>query len=158
MAVKPKAKKKKMTLDDFAVAIQRDLAHMATKDDIRELRENMATKLDIKQIHGRLRDLSDDVKTVTDAMVSKADLTGSRFLHVAGSHAADAQGLWWTRLTKSRRPSARQASADNMRANVEGSGTEGAELIVPAYKSPVVPSHSLIMAPPMVPSRLHVDG
>jgi len=81
MPTKAKPKKKKITLDDFAVAIQRDLARMATKQDLAglhrdvgELLENMVTKLDLKQIHGRLSELSQDVKTVTEVMVSKADL------------------------------------------------------------------------------------
>lgn len=33
-----------MTLDDFAVLIQKDLARLATKDDIRIVREELATK------------------------------------------------------------------------------------------------------------------
>jgi hypothetical protein len=36
---KPKPKKKQMTIEDFAIAIQRDLARMATKDDFRKPRD-----------------------------------------------------------------------------------------------------------------------
>ena len=71
-----------MTLDDFAEAIQKDLARVATKDDIKAVRDEMATKADlwpmqrdIKTLDKNVRGLRDDVKMVTDAMVSKADLT-----------------------------------------------------------------------------------
>ena len=74
-------KKKPMTLEDFAVAIHTDLRRMATRDDLRKIRKDMATKTDlwpmlrdIKTLDKNVRDLRDDVKNITDAMVSKADL------------------------------------------------------------------------------------
>jgi len=77
-AKQTKTKKKAMTLDDFAVAIQKDLARMATKGDIKAIREEMATKEDFRQIRGEMgigfRNLDADVKMITEAMVSKADL------------------------------------------------------------------------------------
>jgi hypothetical protein len=78
---KPKIKKKPMTLDDFAAVIQRDIARMATKGGLQAIREEMVTKADlwpmqrdIKTLDKNVRDLRDDVKQITDAMVSKADL------------------------------------------------------------------------------------
>jgi hypothetical protein len=74
-------KKKPMTLDDFAVIIQKDLSRMATKDDIRQIRKEMATKddlwpvqRDIKTLTSQLKEVREDVKQITDSMVSKADL------------------------------------------------------------------------------------
>jgi hypothetical protein len=55
---KPKPKKKAMTLDDFAVLIQKDLARMVTKGDLKTLatkeelaalRSDMATKKDLER-------------------------------------------------------------------------------------------------------------
>jgi DNA-binding ferritin-like protein len=73
-----------MTLDDFAVVIQRDIARMATKDDLQAICEEMVTKADlwpmqhdIKTVDKNVRDLRDDVKQITDAMVSKADLANT---------------------------------------------------------------------------------
>jgi hypothetical protein len=83
-AKKTKPKKKAMTLDDFALAIQTDLARTATKEDLQAIREEMATKADlwpmqrdIKTLDKNVRDLRDDVKIITDAMVSKADLANT---------------------------------------------------------------------------------
>lgn len=83
-AKKTKPKKKAMTLDDFALAIQADLARTATKEDLQAMREEMATKADlwpmqrdIKTLDKNVRDLRDDVKIITDAMVSKADLANT---------------------------------------------------------------------------------
>lgn len=72
-----------MTLDDFAVAIQHDLARMATKDDLKHMAtkddiRDMATKQDIRDIHKGMADIRADVKMVTDVMVSKADLEALR--------------------------------------------------------------------------------
>jgi hypothetical protein len=71
-----KPKKKAMTLDDFALAIQTDIARTATKEDLQAIREEMATKADlwpmqrdIKTLDKNVRDLRDDVKIITDAMV-----------------------------------------------------------------------------------------
>ena len=79
---KLKIEKKKLTLDDFAAAIQKDYAairrDMATKEDIRQIREGMATGFrnvrDEMATRMAMRDLQADVKTITDVMVSKADL------------------------------------------------------------------------------------
>jgi hypothetical protein len=78
---KPIRKKKPLTLDTFAALIQKDLARMATKDDIRQIRNDMATKdelwpmqRDIKTLTTQLKEVREDVKQITDSMVSKADL------------------------------------------------------------------------------------
>ena len=83
-AKKTKPRKKLLTLDDFAEAIQTDLARMVTKEDIQAIREEMVTKADLwpmqrdlKTLDKNVRDLRDDVKMVTDAMVSKADLANT---------------------------------------------------------------------------------
>jgi hypothetical protein len=72
-------KKKPMTLDDFAVLIQKDLVRMATKDDIKAIRED--AKEDIRVLRNEMRigfkNLNDDVQMITDAMVSKADLANT---------------------------------------------------------------------------------
>ena len=77
-----KPKKRTDSFDRYARAIQDDIAalgksmkegfqsireEMATKDDIRQVREQMVTK-------GEFKEVRDDVKRITDAMVSKADL------------------------------------------------------------------------------------
>ena len=72
MATKPKSKEKPTTVDGFFRAIQVDLfairRDMATKDDIRRIREvNLATR-------AQLQEVRDDVKRITDMMVTKADL------------------------------------------------------------------------------------
>ena len=78
---KPKPKKKPLTLDDFAVLIQKDLAHMATQDDIKAIQEDMATKEDFRALRSEMqigfKNLNDDVKMITDTMVSKADLANT---------------------------------------------------------------------------------
>jgi hypothetical protein len=81
-AKRTKTKKKPMTLGDFATAIQRDLSslrndmtvgfstvreEMATKDDLYALSQKMVTREEF-------RNLQSDVKMITEAMVSKADL------------------------------------------------------------------------------------
>ena len=74
-----KPKKKPMTLDDFAVLIQKDLARMGTKDDIAAIREE--AKEHSRQLRTEMgigfRNLDADVKMLTDAMVSKADLANT---------------------------------------------------------------------------------
>ena len=78
---KTKLKKKAMTLDDFAVAIQRDYTalrkemasgftemHEEIKENSRQLRAEMGIGF---------RNLDADVKMLTDAMVSKADLANT---------------------------------------------------------------------------------
>lgn len=85
---KPTTKKKAMTIDDLAVAIQRDFLairkDMATKADIRAIREEMATKHNLFELSQKMvtreefRNLQSDVKMITDVMVSKADLEALR--------------------------------------------------------------------------------
>ena len=72
---KTKTKKKPMTLEDFAGAIQTDLACMATKDDIRK--DLWPMQRDIKTLTSNLRDVRNDVKMITETMVSKADLAST---------------------------------------------------------------------------------
>ena len=77
---KSKPRKKAMTLDDFAVLIQRDIARMATKDDLKVLptkNDLWPLQRDIKTLDTNVRDLRDDVKMITDTMVSKADLANT---------------------------------------------------------------------------------
>jgi hypothetical protein len=77
---KTKPRKKAMTLDDFAVLIQRDIARMATKDDLKVLptkNDLWPLQRDIKTLDTNVRDLRDDVKMITDTMVSKADLANT---------------------------------------------------------------------------------
>jgi hypothetical protein len=77
-------KKKPMTLEDFAAAVHEDYLairkDMATKKDL----ERFATKedlwpmqRDIRTLDKNVRDLRGDVKNITDAMVSKADLANT---------------------------------------------------------------------------------
>ena len=76
-------KRKAMTLDDFALAIQTD--YMALRKDVAagfaHVREGMATKEDIRQIRAEtgigFRNLDADMKMMTEAMVSKADLANT---------------------------------------------------------------------------------
>jgi hypothetical protein len=76
-------KRKAMTLDDFALAIQTD--YMALRKDVAagfaHVREEMATKEDIRQIRAEtgigFRNLDADMKMMTEAMVSKADLAST---------------------------------------------------------------------------------
>jgi hypothetical protein len=78
---KSKTKKKPMTLDDFAVLIQKDLARMATKEDIKAIREEMASKAEFRLLRSEMeigfKNLNDDVKMITDTMVSKAETSGA---------------------------------------------------------------------------------
>src|SRR5580692_8937786 len=77
-----RSKKKPMTLDDFAMAIQRDISSL--RDDMTAgfsaVREEMATKEDLFALSQKMvtreefRNLQSDVKMITDSMVSKADL------------------------------------------------------------------------------------
>ncbi len=66
-----------MTIDEFAVAIQRDLqairSDMVTKAD---LDKNLwPIQRDIKTLDTNIRELREDLRTNTDVMVSKADLS-----------------------------------------------------------------------------------
>ena len=72
-----------MTLDDFAVLIQKDLARMATKEDLKglatkqelaEIREEMATKRGLQNIREEMA-TKDDVAAVSDRIsVAKDEL------------------------------------------------------------------------------------
>jgi hypothetical protein len=74
MPAKPRPKKKVMTLEHLATAIQQDFLairrDMATKNDLQRLRTEMATKAEVREIR-------DDVKRITEVMVSKADLANT---------------------------------------------------------------------------------
>jgi|SRR5580658_10486945 hypothetical protein len=65
---KPIKKKKPLTLDTFAALIQKDLSRMATKDELWPMQR------DIKTLTTQLKEVREDVKHITDNMVSKADL------------------------------------------------------------------------------------
>lgn len=66
-----KLRKRPMTLDDFAVLIQKDLARMATKDDIRGIREEMATKDDLQTLRNETRK---ELAVIREQMATKEDL------------------------------------------------------------------------------------
>jgi hypothetical protein len=79
-AKQTKRKRKAMTLDDFAHAIQTD--YMVLRKDVAagfaHVRDEMATKEDIRQIRAEtgigFRNLDADMKMMTETIVSKADL------------------------------------------------------------------------------------
>lgn len=76
MAKPTNKKKKPMTLEDFAAAVHEDYLtikkHMATKEDIRDVRAEMTS---MRVATGAaLRDVRDDVQRLNEIMVSKADL------------------------------------------------------------------------------------
>src|SRR5262249_18665761 len=85
-----KPRKKSMTLENFASAIQSDLLairkDMATKADLYDVSQKMVTRVEF-------RELQSDVKMVTGAMVSKADLAALReelLIEIrAGSHVEE---------------------------------------------------------------------
>jgi len=86
-------KKKLMTLDDFAVLIQKDLSRMATKADLARFatkddmtafvtKDHLKNRLwpierDLKTLTSQLKEVKEDVKQITDNMVSKADLANT---------------------------------------------------------------------------------
>jgi hypothetical protein len=55
---RPNKRKKPMTLDDFAVLIRKDLSRTATKDDIRQIRKEMATKDDLWPVQRYIKTLT----------------------------------------------------------------------------------------------------
>ncbi len=67
-----------MTHEDFAAAIHKDYASI--KDDIRQVRKDMATKGDLYDLSQKMvtvetvRDLQNGVQIITQSMVSKTDL------------------------------------------------------------------------------------
>jgi hypothetical protein len=82
-ARKTKSRKKSMTLEDFALLIQKDLARMATKEDLEglatkrelaEIREEMATKKDLQAIREEMA-TKEDLSAVSDRIsVAKDEL------------------------------------------------------------------------------------
>jgi len=76
MATKPKSKKKEPGFPHYARAIQNDIAALSTamQAGFRSIREDMATKVELGEVKMSLRDVRDDVKMITETMVSKADL------------------------------------------------------------------------------------
>lgn len=121
-----KTRTKPLTLDNFAIVIQKDLARMATKQDLIAMREEMATKADlwpmqrdIKTLDKNVRDIRDDVKNVTDAMVSKADLASTLAEELAKSpYARQIENL--------------QTRVNALESNVKetGPGTRGARPVI----------------------------
>jgi hypothetical protein len=76
MSTKQNTKKRKpMTLEDFAVAIQKD--YLAIRKDMATKADLWPIERDIKTLDGNVRDLRNDVKMITDTMVSKADLANT---------------------------------------------------------------------------------
>jgi hypothetical protein len=78
---KTKTKKKMMTMDDFAVLIQKDYLSLhkdmaAGFSQVREEAKEQARQLRTEMGIG-FRNLDADVKMLTDAMVSKADLANT---------------------------------------------------------------------------------
>lgn len=77
---KPKPKKKPLTLEDFAVAIQKDLARMATKEDL----ERFATKEEIRGLRREISGLreemasKEDIRKLREEMATKEDLDNVR--------------------------------------------------------------------------------
>jgi len=95
----PAQKKKPITLDDFASAIQNDYRairkDMATKADLKDMltKADLKAELwplqrDIKTLEKNLRELRDDVQTITEVMVSKADLANTLSEELAKSEYA----------------------------------------------------------------------
>lgn len=63
---KAKTKEMAMMLEGFAALIQKDLARMATKDDIRLIREEMATKKDLERFATK-----EELATAFDALADR---------------------------------------------------------------------------------------
>src|SRR5580704_18016695 len=80
---KTKPKKKAMTLEDFAIAIQKD--YLSLRKDVAagfaQVRSEMATRAELRQLRREMeigfKNVNDDVKMITDTMVSKADLANT---------------------------------------------------------------------------------
>jgi hypothetical protein len=80
---KTKPKKKAMTLEDFAIAIQKD--YLSLRKDVAagfaQVRAEMATKAELRLLRREMeigfKNVNDDVKMITDTMVSKADLANT---------------------------------------------------------------------------------
>ena len=70
-----KPKKKAMTLEDFALAIQKD--YLAIRKDMATKADLWPLERDIKTLDANVRGMRDDVKMITDTMVSKADLANT---------------------------------------------------------------------------------
>ena len=97
MAPKSPNKKKSLTLEDFAAAIQKDYRALNKKMDTqyRAIRKDMATKADlwpmqrdIKTLEKNVHELQEDVKMITETMVSKADLAETLAHELAKSEYA----------------------------------------------------------------------
>jgi hypothetical protein len=80
---KTKPTKKQMTLEDFAVAIQKD--YLSLRKDVAagfaQVRAEMATKAELRLLRSEMqigfKNMNDDVRMITDTMVSKADLANT---------------------------------------------------------------------------------
>jgi hypothetical protein len=69
-------KKKVAGTEGFFRAIQQDIVAIRKDmaDGFHAVHENIPTKQDIRDIHKSISDIREDVKQITDNMVSKADL------------------------------------------------------------------------------------
>jgi hypothetical protein len=94
---KTKPRKKAMTLEDFAAAIQTDLARMATKDDLKGLatkqelatiREEMATKQDLQQFATKK-----DLEAVGEEMAISFSTLGDRIVNAKDELQEQIAGL-----------------------------------------------------------------
>ena len=80
MTTKSKPKKAPKTMEGYFQAIQQDLARMATKNDIQQIRGEMErgfknVDAGFKNVYHQIGDVRDDVKRLNEIMVSKADLS-----------------------------------------------------------------------------------
>lgn len=66
-------KKKPMTLEDFAAAVHED--YLTIRKDMVTKADLWPMQRDIKTLDTNVRELREDVKIITDSMVSKADLS-----------------------------------------------------------------------------------
>jgi len=85
---KTKPKKKAMTLEDFATLLQTDLARMATKEDLKAIREEMATKKDLEQFATK-KDLAD----VREEMAISFSTLGDRIVNAKDELQEQIAGL-----------------------------------------------------------------
>jgi hypothetical protein len=73
---KAKPKLKRDPFEPYARAIQNDIAGLgrSMKEGFQSIREEMATKVEFRELKADIKDLRGDLKMLTDVMVSKSDL------------------------------------------------------------------------------------
>lgn len=59
---------KKMTLTEVGQMLTHVVKHMATKEDIQELRDEMATKSELKNLADKVKDLGDEMHMKLDGI------------------------------------------------------------------------------------------